>query len=83
VAFGWKIVPDPDGIVEYQVEVERAPLGVEWEPLDGSPWTGVTVTALAIDARCGYYYRWRVRAVDGAGNVGPFTDWFTFNMPEE
>jgi hypothetical protein len=38
----------------------------------------LTDTELELDVECGWYYRWRVRAVDGEGNAGSFSDWFEF-----
>jgi hypothetical protein len=81
VTLEWEAVTDPSGIEEYQIEVQRAPIGVNWESVDESPWTSVSATELEIPIECGWHYRWRVRAVDGAGNVGPFPDWFVFILP--
>jgi hypothetical protein len=81
VMLDWNAVSDPSGIAEYQIEVQRAPMGVNWQPVAGSPWTGVSATKLEIEVECGWYYHWRVRAVDGAGNVGSFSDWFVFLLP--
>jgi hypothetical protein len=81
VTLDWKAVTDPSGIDEYRVEVQRSPVGVNWDSVDGSPWTGIGDTDLEIDVECGWYYRWRVRAVDGAGNVGPYSGWFVFIVP--
>ena len=77
----WDVVSDPSSIAEYQIEVERAPLGVNWQPIEQSPWTGVSATELEIEVECGWHHRWRVRAVDGAGNAGPYSDWFVFLLP--
>jgi hypothetical protein len=29
---------------------------------------------------CGWYYRWRVRAVNGAGLAGEWSGWFLFTI---
>jgi hypothetical protein len=81
VMLDWDPVSDPSPISEYQIEVQRAPVGVNWKPVDDSPWTGVGATKLQIDVECGWYYRWRVRAVDGVGNVGAYSGWFVFVLP--
>jgi hypothetical protein len=81
ITLEWGAVTDPSGIEEYQIEVQRAPIGVNWESVDESPWTGIGGSNVAIDVECGWHHRWRVRAVDGAGNVGEWSDWFAFILP--
>lgn len=81
IALEWEAVTDPSGIEEYQIEVQRALIGVNWESFDESPWTGIGGANVAIDVECGWHHRWRVRAVDGAGNVGEWSDWFVFILP--
>jgi hypothetical protein len=81
VTLEWKAVSPRAGIAEYQVEVERSPIGVEWKPYGESPWTGVSATELEIPIECGWHYRWRVRAVDKAGNVGGSSEWAEFLFP--
>jgi hypothetical protein len=76
----WGAVSDPSGIAEYRVQVERHAGDENWQPLADSPWRGLGVVELEIDVECGWFYRWRVRAVDGAGNAGPFSDWFEFTV---
>jgi hypothetical protein len=80
VMLRWDSVSDPSGIAEYRVQVERHAGDENWQPVAGSPWTGLTETELEIDVECGWYYRWRVRAVDGAANGGPFSGWFEFTV---
>lgn len=77
VMLRWNSVSDPSG-VKYRVQVERHAGSENWQPVSGSPWTGLTDTELELDVECGWYYRWRVRAVDGEGNAGSFSDWFEF-----
>jgi hypothetical protein len=74
----WSPVTDPSGIGEYRVQVERHSGDSNWQTVAGSPWTGLAAPELELDVECGWYYRWRVRAVDGAGNAGPFSTWFRF-----
>jgi hypothetical protein len=81
VTLEWKAVSHRGGIAEYQIDVEQAPIGVEWKPYGQSPWTGVSATELEIPIECGYHFRWRVRVVDKEGNVGEFSDWYTFQFP--
>jgi hypothetical protein len=78
----WEEVSDPSGISEYRVQVERHAGDENWQKVAGSPWKGLTETELLLEElECGWYYRWRVRAVDGANNVGPFSGWFEFLDP--
>ena len=80
VMLRWDSVPDPSGIAGYRVQVERHAGDENWQPVAGSPWTGLDGTELEIDVECGWFYRWRVRAVDGAGNAGSFSSWFEFTV---
>jgi hypothetical protein len=77
----WLPVTDPSGIAEYQVEVQRSTNKVIWTYLVGSPFTGLNDKKVTVPTECNYYYRWRVRAIDGAGNPGAWSGWFTFSMP--
>lgn len=76
----WSPVSDPSGIGEYRVQVERHSGDNNWQPLDDSPWTGLSAPELELEVECGWYYRWRVRAVDGVGNVGSFSGWSEFTV---
>ena len=62
----WSAVDDPSGIAAYTIQVEQ---GLTWVPAPGSPFT-TTNTALDFEVNCGAFYRWRVRAEDGAGIIG-------------
>jgi hypothetical protein len=74
----WQAVSDPSGISEYQVQAQYLGGGSIWLGVSGSPWTGISDTNLKFNLDCSRTYRWRVRAVDGAGNPGPWSGWFTF-----
>jgi hypothetical protein len=78
VQLQWAAVTDPSGIVAYQVELERHNGGTEWTAAPGSPWSDVGGTSQSVPVECGYYYQWRVRAVDGAGNQGAYSPWSSF-----
>jgi hypothetical protein len=78
VMLRWAEVSDPSGIAEYRIQVERHSGDNNWTPVAGSPFTGLTMMAKELTIECGWYYRWRVRAIDGAGNAGPFSGWFLF-----
>ncbi len=75
----WDAVSDPSGISEYQVQVERHPGDNNWQTVAGSPFS-LSGTNQTIPVECAYTYRWRVRAIDGVGNVGSWSGWFTFTV---
>lgn len=74
----WGAVSDYSGISQYQVQAQRHGGDNNWTNIPGSVFTGISGTAKNISVGCGYYYRWQVRAVDGEGNVGPWSGWWTF-----
>jgi hypothetical protein len=77
----WEASSDPSGISQYRVQVERHPGDNNWQAAPGSVFTGITDTNLPLSIECGYTYRWRVRAIDGAGNPSNWSGWFTFIDP--
>jgi hypothetical protein len=76
----WGAVADPSGISGYKIEVQRHSGDNNWVTVTGSPF-GATGTTQNLAVECGYTYRWRVRAIDGAGNQSDWSSWFTFNIP--
>jgi hypothetical protein len=76
----WNPVSDPSGIAEYRVQIERPDANGKWQKVSGSPWAGLTETKLEFEIESGRTYRWRVRAVDKAGNKGPYSGWFEFTV---
>jgi hypothetical protein len=74
----WLPVSDPSKIREYQVEIQRSSDNVNWSAAPGSPKTGLTDKTTSISVECGWYYRWRVRAIDGVGNISNWSGWSTF-----
>jgi hypothetical protein len=83
VTLDWDPVSDPSTIAEYRVQVEQEVTPGNWDPVSGSPWNGLNTTELELTLGCGGIYRWRVRAVDGAGNESDFSAWaeFSINLP--
>ena len=75
INFVWSPVSDESGISEYQLEVARHWDGKTWIQVPGSVFTGITTTSKNVPIDC-HEYRWRVRAVDGAGNPGPWSSWW-------
>ena len=78
VTVSWNAVTDVSGIGEYQLEAQRHSGDGIWHAAPGSPWNGLSGTSQSIAVSCGWTYRWRVRAVDGAGNVGAWSGWSVF-----
>ena len=74
--FDWTDVTDLDGVT-YQLQVDNDPdfLSPEIDVSGLTLSTFTTLTALLDDT-----YHWRVRAEDGAGNIGSFTSAFTFQL---
>ncbi|MEA3326146.1 MAG: Ig-like domain-containing protein [Chloroflexota bacterium] len=78
----WLPVSDPSGISEYQVEFQRSSDNSNWVSRPGSPIVGIQDKTAQISTECGWYYRWRVRALDGVGNESEWSSWsyFTVNL---
>jgi hypothetical protein len=75
----WSAVNDPSGISGYSVEIQRSSDQISWSSAPGSPVNTVDDKA-SIQVECGWYYRWRVRARDGAGNSSAWSNWATFSV---
>jgi hypothetical protein len=76
----WLPVSDPSGIGEYQVQTQRSSDQATWKTAPGSPVNGIKDKKTTIPVECGWYYRWKVRAIDGKGNVGPWSGWSRFSI---
>jgi hypothetical protein len=76
----WQPVNDPSGIARYQVQVQRHAGDKNWQSAPGGD-QNVNDKTTSVSVECGWYYRWRVRAVDGAGNVGEWSGWSSFAVP--
>lgn len=74
----WEPVSDPSGISEYQVQAQRHSGDSIWHEVSGSVFSGIADKQYSLTVECGWTYRWRVRAVDGEGNVGPWSSWWDF-----
>jgi hypothetical protein len=75
----WLPVDDPSGIGGYSVQVQRHSGGGNWQDAPGGG-SGIQGKQTSIGVECGWYYRWRVRATDGAGNVGGWSGWSEFSV---
>ncbi|MBN2386674.1 MAG: hypothetical protein JXB85_06600 [Anaerolineales bacterium] len=76
VTLTWSPVTDPSGISQYQVVLEAHSGDQQWQPV--GTLTGLTGTSTSVNVQCGWYYRWSVLAIDGAGNAGPASGWVEF-----
>lgn len=74
----WQPVNDESGISQYQVKVQRHSGDNNWAGIPGSVFAGIAGKKHNISVECGWYYRWQVLAVDGEGNVGPWSGWWNF-----
>jgi hypothetical protein len=74
VKLGWSRVSDSDGIMYYEWQAQRSS-GDNTGPFSDYASGQPTSTGAMFSVDCDTWYRWRVRAVDGAGLAGPFTDW--------
>ncbi|MBM3499084.1 MAG: hypothetical protein FJX74_10490 [Armatimonadetes bacterium] len=74
----WLPVDDPSGIAQYHLQVQRHSGDNNWQDIPGSAFTGIVDKQKSVSVECGWYYRWRGRAVDGAGNLGPWSGWWDF-----
>jgi hypothetical protein len=76
----WLPVSDPSGIGKYHVQVQRHSGNNRWKTVDDMAAAGKSVS---VPVECGWYYRWHVSAIDGAGNAGPWSDWSEFTISLE
>lgn len=73
----WLPVDDPSGIAKYGVQVQRHAGDNNWQPAPSGD-QAVTGKSTTIPVECGWYYRWRAIAVDGAGNESGWSGWSSF-----
>lgn len=74
----WIPATDDSGIREYRVQAQRHAGDNNWNEVPGSVFSGIADKQSNLSVECGWTYRWRVQAVDGAGNVGPWSGWWSF-----
>ncbi len=81
VTLQWYPVSDPSGVT-YHIRLDKRNLVGSWSTI-GTWQTSTTQYAVPNTLLfCEYTtYRWRVRAVDGAGNQSSWSVWFYFTMP--
>jgi len=69
VSFQWTSVTDPSGIQNYEVHLEAIEVKQYVYPPQFS-----TVPALELSIPCFEWYSWQVRATDGEGNIGAWSE---------
>ena len=74
----WLPVTDPSGIAGYDVTLQRQVIAGAWKTVQD--WNQVAGKQVTADVDCGLYYRWRVRAKDGAGNYSAWSAWAHFSV---
>lgn len=81
-SMAWLPVSDPSGITRYEVQIERHAGDGSWQTVSGSLFS-INDKTMSIPVECGWTYRWRVHAVDGAGNIGGWSGWFQYTVTLE
>jgi hypothetical protein len=82
----WDEVDDPSGIDRYEWEIDYSNEGRDgrYANEDRDETLDTSVTLSTLDCRDGAWFRWRVRAIDNAGNEGDFSEYryFEIDAPE-
>jgi LysM repeat protein len=79
----WNPVSDCSGIAGYQVGVVRYP-SYPPVPITSTLQVEGNQSQTILSGTCGERYDWQVRAIDGAGNTGPWSNRWTFSLsPQE
>lgn len=77
VTLSWRAVSDPSG-VRYYAKLEKQ-VGSGWQSVRG--WGPLDAPGVkGVEVECGLFYRWTVRAEDGAGNISPWAPWRQFSV---
>ncbi len=74
----WLPVSDASGIAGYDVRLERMAKKGVWDL--AQEWVQVTDKQVTASVQCGLYYRWQVRAKDGAGNYSAWSPMSQFSV---
>jgi len=72
VTLSWSAISHPNGIDHYEWALQGG--------VNNSGTTGSTQADINL-INCGAAYQWRVRAVDGLSNIGPWSTYMQFNVP--
>ena len=80
VTLSWGAVSDPSDVRGYHVELALGEAAA-WQ--SAGTWGPLNVRQLNVPVSCGSSYRWRVRAEDGLGNLGAWSEWAGFVVGTE
>jgi len=75
----WTAVSDPSGIAAYLGKLERDDYPYGWQTSGWGPVAG-NRNWIDVAVNCGSFYRWQVRAQDGAGNWSDWSTWSYFGV---
>jgi hypothetical protein len=79
VVLSWNPVWDGSGIMGYRVTLQRQDVS-DWESVE--PYYIISGTSVDVSEWTGTgFYRWRVWAIDNAGNDGDASHWLYFSCP--
>jgi hypothetical protein len=73
----WNAVSDPSGIATYVVQMDVRKNNYDWSSAGEWKTPG---TSQDVTVNCNLNYRWRVLAVDGAGNTGNWSGYLNFHV---
>lgn len=79
VVLTWLRPDDPSGIQSYGVQVEHKVTATTWAAVGTYVVLGTSKNLTEV-VDCGVIYRWRVRALDNALNIGPYSGWEEFGV---
>lgn len=74
----WLPVTDDSGIAGYDVKLERQVVTNQWDSV--AEWGPIADKQFEVEVQCGPFYRWAVRALDGAGNISNWSAWSHFSV---
>jgi hypothetical protein len=77
----WMPVSDPSGIAGYDLRLEREFTIGNWQVV--AEYNALADKQVTVDVLCGFHYRWRVRAKDGAGNLSAWSAYSSFALELE
>lgn len=80
VTLSWGAVSDPSDVSGYHVELALGEAGA-WQ--SAGTWGPMGARQLSVPVSCGSSYGWRVRAEDGLGNLGAWSEWAGFVIGTE
>jgi hypothetical protein len=74
----WLPVQDESGIAGYDLKLEKELSPGNWSAVN--QWSNIQGKQQTVPVNCGLRFRWAVRAVDGAGNLSPWSGYSSFSV---